>query len=97
MNTSGRSISEPRARDAARLQDLELVCDLIAIVMLRSLGHDASPLLSGIERLSGFNRERFGAADNESNYPTLTRRKAAARAIEERLGSRVRAGLTDPR
>lgn len=86
-----------RAHDVARLQDLELVCDLIAIVTLRTLGHDASPLLSGIERLIGFNRGRFGAADNESSYPTLTRRKAVARAIEERLGSGVRAGVTDPR
>lgn len=84
-----------RAHDAARLQDLELVCDVIAVVTLRPLGHDASPLLSGIERLIGFNRERFGAADNESSYPTVTRRKAVARAIEQRLGSAVRAGVTD--
>jgi predicted Zn-dependent protease len=86
-----------RARDAARLQDLELVCDVIAIVTLSRLGHDASPLLDSLEKLTRFNHQRFGAADNEGIYPTLTRRKAVIRAIEEQLGSAYRGGVSGGR
>jgi predicted Zn-dependent protease len=86
-----------RARDAGRLQDLELVCDVIAIVRLSTLGFDPSPLLDALEKLTRFNHERFGAADNERLYPTLTRRKAVARAMEQRFGTAHPIGPSDAR
>jgi predicted Zn-dependent protease len=67
--------------DHKRLKDLELVCDAIAIVTLHGLGMDVSRLMSGVERTSRFNRERFGTANNERDYPILAERQAFARAM----------------
>jgi predicted Zn-dependent protease len=67
--------------DHKRLKDLELVCDAIAIVTLRGLGMDVSRLMSGIEKISRFNRQRLGTANNERDYPILAERKAFARAM----------------
>lgn len=65
-----------------RLKDLELMCDAIAIVTVHRFGMDSSPVISGIEKISRFNRERFGTAVNERNYPTLAERRAYARRIQ---------------
>src|SRR4029450_3566558 len=70
-----------KAGDRSRLKDLELICDGIAIVMLQSLGMDGSRLMSGVQRISRFNRERLGTANNESDYPTLAERQVFARAM----------------
>ena len=67
--------------DRSRLKDLELICDGIAIVTLHGLGLDASSLVTGVEKISRFNRERFGTANNEGDYPTLAHRQAFARAV----------------
>ena len=67
--------------DHKRLKDLELVCDAIAIVTLHGLGMDVSRLMSGIEKTSRFNRERFGKANNERDYPTVAERRAFAGAV----------------
>ena len=55
--------------DHIRLKDLELVCDAIAIVTLHGLGMDVSRLMSGVQKTSRFNRERFGTANNERRLP----------------------------
>ena len=67
--------------DHKRLKDLELVCDAIAIVTLHGLGMDVSRLMSGVEKTSRFNRERFGKANNERDYPTVAERRAFAGAV----------------
>ena len=67
--------------DHERLKDLELVCDAIAIVTLHGLGMDVSRLMSGVEKTSRFNRERFGKANNERDYPTVAERRAFAGAV----------------
>jgi hypothetical protein len=67
--------------DQERLKELELVCDATAIVILRGLGKDPSRLVDALEKISRFNRERFGAAINETNYPTVAERRAFARQI----------------
>ena len=77
-----------RRRDARRLQDLELVCDIVATVTLRSLGMDAASLIAGLEKMSAFNRRELGAAVNDSNYPTLDVRRAAVVGLARRLGAR---------
>jgi hypothetical protein len=60
------------------------MCDGIAIVMLHGLGMDVSRLMAGVQRISRFNRERFGTANNERDYPTLAQRHAFARAMASR-------------
>ncbi len=70
--------------DRSRLKDLELMCDGIAIVTLHGRGLDVSRLMAGIQKISRFNRERFGTANNESDYPTLAQRQAFARAMASR-------------
>jgi hypothetical protein len=67
--------------DHIRLKDLELVCDAIAIVTLHGLGMDVSRLMTGIQKISRFNRERFGTARNERDYPTVAQRRAFARGV----------------
>jgi hypothetical protein len=67
--------------DRSRLKDLELMCDGIAIVTLHGLGMDVSRLMAGVQKISRFNRERFGTANNERDYPTLAQRQAFARAV----------------
>jgi hypothetical protein len=67
--------------DRSRLKDLELMCDGIAIVTLHGLGLDVSALMAGVQKISRFNRERFGTANNERDYPTLAQRQAFARAV----------------
>ena len=73
--------------DSNRVKELELLCDAIASVILHPLGIDSSRLVSGIEKVSRFNRERFGTALNEHYYPTVRERRVFAR--------RLRAWLTD--
>jgi hypothetical protein len=85
-----------RSREVAddiHLQDLELVCDILAVVTLRTVGQDGSRLVTGIEKLARFNRKRFGTADHESRYPTLARRGAVVRAVEAEFESRHRDGV----
>ena len=67
--------------DRSRLKDLELMCDAIAVVTLHGLGMDVSRLMAGLEKISRFNRKRFGPADNEKDYPTVAERGAFAAAV----------------
>lgn len=67
--------------DHIRLKNLELMCDAIAIVTLHGLGMDASRLMTGVQKISRFNRERFGTAVNEQDYPTVAQRRAFAGAV----------------
>ena len=54
------------------------MCDAIAIVTLHGLGMDVSRLMTGVQKISRFNRERFGTANNEKDYPTVAERRAFA-------------------
>jgi hypothetical protein len=71
--------------DQERLKELEFVCDAIAAVTLRQLGMDPSKVIDAIEKVARFNRQRFGAAANEQDYPTLEERRAFARQIKRWL------------
>ena len=69
--------------DHERLQDLELVCDIIAVTILRGIGRDASPLIAGIRN------HRF-------HTPTLGRRStstAIRRWIDAALSSGQSRGM----
>jgi hypothetical protein len=71
--------------DRERLKELELICDAIAAVILRQLGMNPSKLIEGVEKVTRFNRERFGSATHENSYPTLGERRAFAREIDRWL------------
>lgn len=68
-----------------RLKELELVCDAIAAVTLHQLGLDPSRVNDAVEKVTRFNRQRFGSAINEKNYPTLAERRAFVRQIQQWL------------
>jgi hypothetical protein len=69
--------------DQDGLKELELVCDGIAVIILRELHIDASPLIAAIEKVTRFNRHRFGSAINTAAYPTVAERRAFVRAVSE--------------
>ena len=67
--------------DQDRLKELELVCDGIAVMILRELRIDASRLIAAIEKITRYNRDRFGSAMNEAAYPTVAERRKFVRAV----------------
>jgi hypothetical protein len=67
--------------DHNRLKQLELMCDAIAIVILDGLGLDPSRLMTGVEKITRYNREFRGPMVDERGYPTLPERRAFARAV----------------
>jgi hypothetical protein len=75
--------------DRNGLKDLELVCDAIAIVTLHGLGMDVSRLMTAVQKISRYNRQRFGTATNEKDYPTVAERRAFARAVGAWLSVRT--------
>jgi hypothetical protein len=78
-----------RLVDRNGLKDLELVCDAIAIVTLHELGMDVSRLMTGIQKVGRFNRQRFGTAVNEKDYPTVAQRQAFAVAVTAWISART--------
>jgi hypothetical protein len=69
------------ASDHARLRELELLCDGIAVVILRGLGIDPARLIAGIEKVGRFNQRQFGGAiKNVGDYPTEKQRREFVRA-----------------
>lgn len=76
-----------RDGDRSRLHTLELLCDGLAIVTLRRAGTDPGRLTSALEKVSRYNRDRFGAARNEEDYPAIGERRKFARRLVKWLGS----------
>jgi hypothetical protein len=71
-----RQFADAKAsRDTRRLHDLELICDAIAARTLLRLGMPPTRLQTAIEKTSWYNRERFGVAFNQGDYPSLKERK----------------------
>jgi len=75
-----------RDNDRPLLQTLELLCDGLAIVTLRRAGMDPKRLTSALEKVLRYNRDRFGAALNEDDYPAIGQRRRFARRLVEWLG-----------
>lgn len=80
-----RATAEGRS---GRLQDLELVCDIIAVMTLRAIGQEAWSLAAGIEKLLRFNRFHFGTEIDDPDYPSSLLRRSVVLALEKRI-SRV--------
>jgi hypothetical protein len=68
------------SRRWARLQELELYCDGIAILTLLELNETPRRLSAAFGKIAATNR-RFGLADNQARYPTLAERKRFADAL----------------
>ena len=75
-----------RDDDRRRLRTLELLCDGVALVTLRRAGLDPQRLSTALEKIVRYNRERFRAARNEDDYPTIEERRAFARRLVLSLG-----------
>ena len=73
---------------SGRLQDLELVCDIIAVMTLSAIGQEARSLPAAIEKLARFNTDHFGWEIDGPDYPTSLLRRSVILALEKRL-SRV--------
>ncbi len=61
-------------RDRRRVRELELACDVIAIRTLLSMGLSPKWLQTATEKAFWYNREQFGVARNQSDYPSLKER-----------------------
>jgi Peptidase family M48 len=70
---------------SGRLQDLELVCDIIAVITLRAIGQDASTLVAGIEKLLRFDRLHFGGDMEPVEYPSPLLRRSVVLGLEKRI------------
>jgi hypothetical protein len=75
-----RAAAEGRS---ASLQDLELICDIIAVMTLREIGQPASSLITGIEKLLWFDRFHFGEMDYPG-HPSLLLRRSVVLTLEKR-------------
>ncbi len=85
-----------RAGDPARVQEIELRCDGVAVTTLRALGHGPEPLVRAITKLTRYN-ERLHATASGASYVSLKDRKAFIEAIARRLSSRARQTTSGPR
>ncbi len=77
-----RATAEGRS---GRLQDLELVCDIIAVMTLRSIGQEAGSLVAGIEKLLRFNHFHFGSQIDDPDYPSALLRRSVMLTLEKRI------------
>jgi hypothetical protein len=72
-----------------RLQDLELVCDIIAVVILRAIGQEAWSLPAAIAKIETFNRARFGLEAGHPDYPPLLLRRSTILSLEKRFARSI--------
>jgi hypothetical protein len=70
-----------------RLQELELMCDGVAVITLRSLGIDRNHLINAATRLTRYN-ERTAARIMTSRQVSLERRIAFIRQVDALLDAR---------
>ena len=77
-----RAMAAGRSGD---LQDLELVCDIIAVVTLSAIGQEARSLPAGLEKLSRFNHFQVGSEMDHPDYPTSLLRRSVVLGLEERI------------
>ena len=70
--------------DYARLRELELVCDGVAVLTLHRIGVPASALIDGLLALTNSNRLNGLEEGDSRSYPTLLERVQFARLVTPR-------------
>ena len=86
-----RGVTPNRVFKNHSLQDLELVCDIIAVMTLHAIGQEAWSLVAGIEKLLRFDRFHFGREMDYPDYPSPLLRRSVALALEKRISPVARA------
>lgn len=71
---------EPALKTQRGLKDLELLCDAVAIVLLRELEIDSSRLVAGIEKITKYNW-LFDRDVEGRTYPSLSERRKFAHEV----------------
>jgi hypothetical protein len=67
--------------DTARLRELELACDSIAVLTLARIGVKPDRLVTALAKGRRFNHDRFGQPNNENSYPSLQARRKLVKRI----------------
>lgn len=75
-----------RDGDRAGLRRLELLCDGFAVLTLRRADTDPAWLFSALDKVVRYNRDRFGAAANEDQYPAIGERRMFGKRLAAWLG-----------
>ncbi len=73
--------------DLASLRNLEVICDVVAVVTLSRAGIDSSWLSSGLRKMYAFNSRRFGQVLNLEAYSNIEEREARLKAISAWAGA----------
>ena len=76
-------VSARRDTSPSLLWRLELLCDGFAVITLARAGVSPARLTSALEKILRFNRDRFGVARNEGDYPAaIDRRRFVGHLVE---------------
>jgi hypothetical protein len=79
-----------RIGNPARVQELELSCDGVAVTTLRALGQEPDALVRAVTKMTRYN-ERLGATANAALYVSLKDRMAFIETMAARLAAGQRA------
>ena len=82
----GEYIRARRDNSQSSLRRLELLCDGVAVVTLERAGVNPKRLTSALEKIGRYNRDRFGVALNEDDYPAVSERRRFVGRLVEWLG-----------
>jgi hypothetical protein len=77
----------------ARLQELELLCDGVAVATLRSLGRGPQTLIDAVTKMTRHN-ERLRAVGSAERYVSLRQRRHFIEALAAMLDARGQEALT---
>jgi Zn-dependent protease with chaperone function len=75
-----------RDNSQSSLRRLELLCDGWAVITLERVGLNPKRLTSALEKLVRYNRDRFGVALNDDDYPAVSERRRFVGRLVEWLG-----------
>jgi hypothetical protein len=86
--------ADARARgDEARLQELELICDGVAVATARHLGQTPEALIDAVTKMTRYN-ERLGAMGTAGRYVPLAQRRQFIKDVAAVLDGRGQAVLS---
>jgi hypothetical protein len=79
-----------RVGNPARVQELELLCDGVAVITLQALGQGSEALVRAVTKMTRYN-ERLGATASAASYVSLKNRRTFIETMAARLAERRRA------